>query len=152
MLHKTGRRVTNLQSLTKSAANNLISLIILYHISLGQASLSTEPCNNLFVLVSLLSYANMATISQATQKLLDTPAMPAPPGLKHNFINPPNLKTEFYVDLNLCLIIAILAVCMRIWTKVRLIRKVEIEDCKDFSFPLGNSRRLKANKYKTSVL
>lgn len=122
-----------------------------YIIYLCQTFFSTEPCNNLSVLVSLLSYANMAITSQATQKLLDIPAMPTFPGLKHNFINPPNLKIEFYVDLNLYLIIAILAVCMRVWIKVRLIRKVEIEDCKDFSFLFSNSRRLRANKYKTSM-
>lgn len=80
----------------------------------------------------------MATTSQAIQKLLDAPAMAAPPGLKHNLVNPPNLDTEFYIDLNLCLIVSILAVCMRVWTKARLIRKVKIEDCKNFSLSFGH--------------
>ena len=74
----------------------------------------------------------MAPTSQAIQSLLDLPAMAAPPGLKHNFVNPPTLRTEFYVDLTVCLIVSVVAVCIRMWTKARLIRKVNIEDCKDF--------------------
>lgn len=80
----------------------------------------------------------MATTSQAMQQLFEGPAMAVPSGLTHNFVNPPNLETEFYVDLNLCLIVSILAVCIRMWTKVCLIRKVQIEDCKDFSSPFGH--------------
>lgn len=89
--------------------------------------------------------------SQAIQKLLEGPAMAAPPGSKPNFVNPPNLETEFHVDLNICLIVSILAVCIRMWTKICLIRKVEIEDCKDSSLPLAHFRKPRADNYKTSV-
>lgn len=67
---------------------------------------------------------------QLLQKALDGPAMAPPPGVKPNFVNPPNLEKEFYVDLILCLTISVLAVCMRMWTKARLVRKVHTEDCK----------------------
>lgn len=80
----------------------------------------------------------MTATSQAVQKLLEEPAMAVPPGLKQNFVDPPNLETEFHVDLNVCLIVSVLAVCIRMWTKVCLIRKVQIEDCKDSSSPLSH--------------
>lgn len=67
---------------------------------------------------------------QLLQKALDGPAMAPPPGVKPNFVNPPNLEKEFYVDLILCLTISVLVVCMRMWTKARLVRKIQIEDCK----------------------
>lgn len=67
---------------------------------------------------------------QLLQKLLNGPAMAPPPGIKPNFVNPPNLEKEFYIDLILCLTISVLAVCMRVWTKARVMRKFQIEDCK----------------------
>lgn len=73
---------------------------------------------------------------QLLQKALDGPAIVPPPGVKPNFFNPPNLEKEFYVDLILCLTISVLVVCMRMWTKARLVRKVQIEDCKKLPPPL----------------
>lgn len=67
--------------------------------------------------------------------------MAVPPGLKPNFVNPPTLETEFYVDLNVCLIVSILAVCIRMWTKVCFMRKVQIEDCKDSASEFGHFRQ-----------
>lgn len=74
----------------------------------------------------------MATTSQAMQSLLDSPAMAAPPGLEHNFAHPPSLKTDYYVDLTSCFIVSVVAVGIRMWTKILLIKKVNIEDCKNF--------------------
>ena len=73
---------------------------------------------------------------QLLQKALDGPAMAPPPGVKPNFVNPPNLEKEFYADLILCLTISVLVVCMRMWTKARLVRKVQIEDCKKLPPPV----------------
>lgn len=73
---------------------------------------------------------------QLLQKALDGPAMTPPPGVKPNFVNPPNLEKEFYIDLILCLTISVLVVCMRMWTKARLVRKVQIEDCKKLPSPV----------------
>lgn len=74
-----------------------------------------------------------ATKSSLFELALDLPALPAPPGHKPNFVNPSDLETDFYIDLVLCLTISSLAVCMRMWTKARLIQKVGREDCKKFS-------------------
>lgn len=68
--------------------------------------------------------------ADAIKKVLDGPAMLAPSGMKNNFVNPSNLETELYIDLAICLTVSFLAVGMRLWTKARLIQKVEIEDCK----------------------
>ncbi|MCJ1347166.1 hypothetical protein MMC31_005387, partial [Peltigera leucophlebia] len=65
---------------------------------------------------------------QQLQKLLNGPGMAPPPGIKPNFVNPPNLEKEFYIDLILCLTISVLVVGMRMWTKARVMRKVVIED------------------------
>lgn len=67
------------------------------------------------------------------EQILNLPALEAPPGATNSFINPPDLETDFYIDLILCLIISSLAVGMRMWTKARLIQKVGREDCKEFS-------------------
>lgn len=61
---------------------------------------------------------------------LSDPAMPAPPRMHSNFVDPANLKTEGLLLVSVCLILSTLVVSMRIWTKTRLIRKVVLEDCK----------------------
>lgn len=63
--------------------------------------------------------------------MLELPALIAPPGVRYSFANPPNMRTDFYIDLVLCLTISSLAVGMRVWTKARLIKKFEREDCKE---------------------
>ena len=62
-------------------------------------------------------------------ELLNGPLMEPPPGMQSNFINPANLKTEGLILMTFCLIASTLVVCMRMWTKTRLIRKVVLEDC-----------------------
>ena len=74
----------------------------------------------------------MTTTSMELQELLNSPAMTAPPGMHHNFVNPTNLNTELYVAVIMCLTISVLAVGMRMWTKTRLVRKVLLEDCSSF--------------------
>lgn len=64
------------------------------------------------------------------QKLLNGPALVAPPGVQHNFANPSNSNKNYYVNISLCLAIASLAVLMRLWTTIFLIRKVRMEDGK----------------------
>lgn len=81
----------------------------------------------------------METASTELQKLLDGPAMAAPPGAHHNFVNPSNMKREFNLTLIICLIVSMLAVGMRMWTKTRVVRKVVLEDCNSF-FSLNSLR------------
>lgn len=72
-----------------------------------------------------------ATKSQLLEHALNLPALAAPPGLTHNFVNPSDLETTYYIDVVLCMTVSFLVVCMRMWTKARLIRNFGREDCKE---------------------
>lgn len=87
-----------------------------------------------------------ATKAQILELALDLPALAAPPGLTHNFVNPPNLKTAYYIDVAICMTVSSLVVCMRIWTKARLIRKFGREDCKQSSILFRFLRIANADK------
>lgn len=88
-----------------------------------------------------------ATKPLPLELMLELPALIAPPGVKYNFANPSNLRTDFYIDLVLCLTISSLAVGMRVWTKARLIKKFGREDCKEFSIlPLSKFTSLTADE------
>lgn len=67
------------------------------------------------------------------QTFLNNPAMIAPPGEHYNFLNPPNRNTASQGVIVSCLILSVLAVGMRMWTKTRVVRKVVWEDCKSTS-------------------
>lgn len=87
------------------------------------------------------------TKAQLLEHALDLPALAAPPGITHNFVNPSNVYTVYLIDLVICMIVSSLVVCMRMWTKARLIRKFGREDCKQsiilFRFlRVGNSDQL----------
>lgn len=62
------------------------------------------------------------------QPSLDEPAMAAPPGMYHNFIDPSNIEIEYRTLMIFCLVISVLAVSMRMWTKARLLGNVVLED------------------------
>jgi hypothetical protein len=66
------------------------------------------------------------------QSLLDEPAMAVPSGVSHNFVNSINMASEGYDVSTTCLVVSVLAVGMRLWTKTRLIHKVFLEDCNSF--------------------
>lgn len=77
-----------------------------------------------------------ATKHITLNQMLDLPALAAPLGLTHSFVNPSDKETEYYIALVLSLSISLLVVCMRMWTKAHLIRKFGREDCKKlFIFP-----------------
>lgn len=82
-----------------------------------------------------------ATKPQLYELVLDLPALAAPPGVTPNFINPSNLQTEHYIVLVLSLVLSSLVVCMRMWTKARLIRKFGREDCKELSHAALDHRK-----------
>lgn len=71
----------------------------------------------------------MQRASTELQTLLDKPAMNAPPGMHHNFINPTNMRNQNYGITIFCLSLSVLAVGMRMWTKTRVVRRVVLEDC-----------------------
>lgn len=70
----------------------------------------------------------MATDAAALEALLDSPAMPAPEGVTPNFENPPNQNGLGMTVLTLCLVFSTICVCLRMYARVYLLRKVQIEE------------------------
>lgn len=64
------------------------------------------------------------------QSLLDGPAVTPPAVIISSLDNPPNIDTVCYLTFLLCVSFASLAVIIRIYTKLVLIRSVAYEDCK----------------------
>ena len=86
-----------------------------------------------FSLDRMASPATASTPEQsmpAFQALLNAPARTPPPGVTPDFNHPPNLA--FYVPLTvtLCIGLSTLAIFMRMYTKLFLIRSRALEDCK----------------------
>lgn len=63
------------------------------------------------------------------KELLNRPAGQPPVGAVPNFHNPPNLDTVFVTTATLCAGVAALAVLIRSYTKLVLIRSTAYEDC-----------------------
>ena len=63
------------------------------------------------------------------QTLLNRPAGTSPTGVVPNFQNPPNLKAFLPLTLALAMSFGTLAVCIRMYTKLFIIRSVAYEDC-----------------------
>ena len=77
----------------------------------------------------------MATLTTAltpelVQSILNGPAGTPPVGVTPNFDNPPNTNRFVIITLVFCVLLASLAVLVRMYTKIFLIRSIEYEDCK----------------------
>ena len=70
----------------------------------------------------------MQRASTELQALLDKPALAAPPGMHHNFVNPTNLTTEAQIITICCLSLSVIAVGMRVWTNTRVVRRAVLEE------------------------
>ncbi len=57
-------------------------------------------------------------------------SLPPPPGVIPNFIDPPKTQAGIIVVVAVGLLLTTVCVCIRVWTKVRITKKVEWEDCK----------------------
>lgn len=78
------------------------------------------------------------------QALLNGPAGPPPSGVLPNFENPPNLNSEIIFTLTFCMAIATIAVLMRMYAKLFLIRSMAYEDCEYLNIPSVKFRADKA--------
>ena len=63
------------------------------------------------------------------QALLDGPAGSPPPGVIPNFVDPPSIYPQIIVTLVLTLSISTLALVIRTYTKLRVIKAWHLEDC-----------------------
>ena len=71
----------------------------------------------------------------ALRTLLEGPAMSPPPGVIPNFHNPPNLNAFVIMTVVLCFAFATLAVLLRIYTKIYILRALAWEDCRLSTLP-----------------
>lgn len=79
------------------------------------------------------------------------PAMPPPKGTESNFIDPPYQGTKFLVVNCVFLPLAVIALAVRTWTRLFIVRNFRSDDCMftDYSMLCGRSR-LTRGKKKTS--
>ena len=106
---------------------------------------SSYPLTTLALVVALalaLLFFNMANSSTgmspgqaqaALRILLEGPAVSPPAGVVPNFDNPANLDVYVTLCNTLCFVFATLAVVLRMYTKVYILRVLAWEDC-GFSF------------------
>lgn len=71
----------------------------------------------------------VAPTPEQLQQLLDGPCALPPPGVESNFANPSNLRHLFVITAVLCLFFSTLALSMRMYAKIYIIRKTEWSDC-----------------------
>ena len=58
-------------------------------------------------------------------------AMPAPPGLSANFLNPPNHNTSSIVLHVMCLTLATFAIAIRFFTRAQITHNLGWDDCRE---------------------
>ena len=67
--------------------------------------------------------------AEQLQTLLNGPAGSPPTGVVPNFHNPPNINAFLPLTLTLALTFGTSAICMRMYTKLFIIRSIDYEDC-----------------------
>ena len=67
--------------------------------------------------------------SDTAYNIYTAPAGPPPPGQVSNFVNPFYLRTISFTTHALCLAISTIAVALRIFTKVHVMKQFRSEDC-----------------------
>lgn len=65
---------------------------------------------------------------------LEGPALSPPPNVKSNFDNPYTFGSAVFIDEIIFLILPTLAIMMLVYTKLRIVRKREPEDCEEHNF------------------
>jgi len=74
--------------------------------------------------------APTATDSEKMLVLLNGPADVPPVGVVPNFDNPPDLNAIIISTITACTVASTLAVTIRLYSKLLLIRSIALEDCK----------------------
>ena len=74
-------------------------------------------------------------VQAALRTLLEGPAMSPPAGILPKFHNPPNLNIFVTLTITLCVTFATVAVLLRMYTKVFILRALAWEDCRHYSYP-----------------
>lgn len=64
------------------------------------------------------------------EAILNGPALAPPNGLTPNFDHPPNDNPVALAAMTICLIVATIAAVLRIYSRVIVLKRVFLEDCK----------------------
>ena len=62
------------------------------------------------------------------------PGMPPPPGQVSNFVDPPNLLTAVVVVITISSVLMMVAVGLRVYSKLNSARSFSLDDCGYFLF------------------
>lgn len=76
------------------------------------------------------------SLEEFKAELLNGPAMIPPPGVTSQFDDPPNLEQLTIAVFTICIFVATIAVVLRMWTKLLIIRQTTLDDCIS-SCPVG---------------
>lgn len=66
---------------------------------------------------------------EGLEAILNGPALLAPTGVKYQFINPPNMNLTCFTTIGVFLVLALWALSIRIYIKLKVIRGLDWEDC-----------------------
>ena len=77
------------------------------------------------------------SLEESKAMLLNGPALPPPPGVTSQFVDPPNLEQLTIGIFTTCIFLATVAVVLRMWTKLLIIRQTTLDDCIS-SCPVGS--------------
>ena len=67
--------------------------------------------------------------SNTSVDIYTTPAGVPPPGVIPNLVNPFYLRTDYLVTHIICLAVSTIAVALRVFTKLYLMKQFRAEDC-----------------------
>jgi hypothetical protein len=78
-----------------------------------------------------MSLDNFTSLSPAEQQaLLSGPALPPPPGVLSDFDDPPNGNAEGASIMAICLFAVAVSGLMRIYSRIFVVKRARVEDCK----------------------
>jgi hypothetical protein len=63
------------------------------------------------------------------QTIMDHPAMEPPEGVQPNFEDPPNHNELGFATVTPAFTVAAIVVLLRVYAKVRIIKRLDLEDC-----------------------
>ncbi len=82
--------------------------------------------------------ATMVSSEQFREFILNQPALEPPLGIQANFIDPPTIRSQMLGVIISMLVLSTIVVAVRLYTKLVVVKKLALEDCKDHPFPIGS--------------
>ena len=80
----------------------------------------------------------MVSPAEVRDYLLNLPALEPPPNVQANFVDPPIIRSQMLGVIISMLVLSTIAVAVRLYTKLVVIKILALEDCKHLPLSLGN--------------